>query len=80
MRYVTLKEWAIQTFGFAPSPSTLAAYAKTKQIQPTPVKFGGKWMCEPNARFIGLSKAQSQSISDPLVARIFKDGSSSTLS
>ncbi len=32
--HITIREWAIQEFGFAPSASTLASYAKTKTDTP----------------------------------------------
>ncbi|GAB6263220.1 excisionase [Photobacterium sp. R1] len=80
MRHIPLKDWAIEHFGFAPSPATLSTYAKTKQISPAPVKFGGKWMCVEDAKFIGLAKSNHEPITDPLVARIFNDGCASTFS
>ncbi|GAL20062.1 hypothetical protein HOP38_11495 [Vibrio mediterranei] len=73
--HITIREWAIQEFGFAPSASTLASYAKTKQIHPAPVKFGGKWMCDEKAVFVGLCSTDSIEINDPVVARIFRHGS-----
>lgn len=80
MKHIPIREWAIEHFGFSPSAATLATYAKTKQISPAPVKFGGKWMCQENAQFIGLPKTNTAQITDPLVARIFNDGCASPLS
>lgn len=67
--YVTLREWAINKFGFAPSNTTLTSYAKNKQIHPAPKKFGGKWVCKVDADFLELRPVNDVS-DNPLVMRI----------
>jgi hypothetical protein len=70
---ILLIEWAKTNFSVIPSPTTLSNYAKTKQIRPHPVKFGGKWMCEPDAKFVGIQSNYKSDIDNP-IALEFLDG------
>lgn len=69
---VSLKEWARRHFREPVSISTLIAYAKTGQISPEPFKFGGRWVVDENARYVGLCPPPSST--DPLVMRILNHG------
>lgn len=69
---IPLMDWAKRHFSVPASRATLNTYAKTGQIIPAPQKFGGRWMVDENARFVGLSRPPVSA--DPLVARILNHG------
>ncbi|WP_375058366.1 excisionase [Zobellella sp. DQSA1] len=70
--HIPIKEWARRHFQLNVSSTTLSTYAKSGQISPAPIKFGGKWMVDENARFVGICPAPTST--DPLVARILEHG------
>lgn len=51
-KYITLQQWAEQTYGdAAPCPNTLRAWARTGKIQPRPVKHGRAYFVRPDAAY-----------------------------
>ncbi|OEF57926.1 excisionase [Enterovibrio norvegicus] len=74
-QFIRLSDWAAITFpGEQYSPATMSRWVKTHQIKPCPVKVGGRWMVQKDARFIGLSAANEGPFSDPMVERIMNYG------
>ncbi|MFD2177790.1 excisionase [Veronia pacifica] len=73
--YIRLSEWAALLFPHERySAATMGRWVKTRQINPPPVKVGGRWMVRTDAKFIGLSVAAEGPFSDPLVERIMSHG------
>ncbi|WP_325892803.1 excisionase [Grimontia sp. NTOU-MAR1] len=73
--FIRLSDWAATVFlGEHYSAATMGRWVKTRQINPPPVKVGGRWMVRTDAQFIGLSMAAQGPFSDPLVERIMSHG------
>ena len=72
---VSLEEWAKLNVSFPISKATLTAWAKSGRLFPKPVKMGRRWAVKSDAQYINPEIKIPKEIIDPLVMRIFKNGS-----
>lgn len=75
-QWITLEEWAEETFSQPPAIRTLRAWARAGKIQPVQI-VGRSYMCPPHAKYNpnGSTQCRAESIKDDVVIGILSNAS-----
>lgn len=70
MAKLTLEEWAADQFRTPPSPAALRSWIRGGRIQPKPMKVGGRWYIEAEARYVEPEPQEPIPMGGSLISRI----------
>lgn len=70
MTKLTLEEWAADQFRTPPSPATLRAWIREGHLHPKPMKLGGRWYIEAEARYVEPEPQERIPLGGSLISRI----------